>query len=89
MRFVDKATPINYIYTYIYQWQVTYNEAEKQQNLFNQSHRDRVHITPLVINALGGGHTHPHRSNLKKPGTLGLKSVSLHYLYIYWLFTQV
>ena len=45
-----------------------YNKAEKQQNLFNQSHR--VHITPLVIYALGGGHTriHPHISNLKKPG---------------------
>ena len=44
-----------------------YNKAEKQQNLFNQSHR--VHIMPLVIYALGGGHTHihPHRSNLKKP----------------------
>ena len=40
------------------------------------------HITPLVINSLGGGHTHthantqihthtddPHRINFKKPGT--------------------
>ena len=31
------------------------------------------HITPLVINSLGGGHTHthtdnPHRINFKKPG---------------------
>ena len=32
------------------------------------------HITPLVINSLGGGHTHTHilkfvdRSNTKKPG---------------------
>ena len=30
------------------------------------------HITPLVINSLGGGHTHtrihPHRNNTKKPG---------------------
>ena len=32
-----------------------------------------VHITPLVINSLGGGHTHTHtnvadKSNYKKPG---------------------
>ena len=33
-----------------------YKEVERQQNLFNQSHR--VHITPLVIHGLGGGHTH-------------------------------
>ena len=26
--------------------------------MFNQSHT--VYITPLVINALGGGHTHTH-----------------------------
>ena len=31
------------------------------------------HITPLVINSLGGGHTHTHatfadRNNSKKPG---------------------
>ena len=32
-----------------------YKEAEKQQNLFNQS--NRVHIMPQVIYALGGGHT--------------------------------
>ena len=36
--------------------QVPYKEVERQQNLFNQSHR--VHITPLVIHGLGGGHTH-------------------------------
>ena len=35
-----------------------YKEVERQQNLFNQSHR--VHITPLVIHGLGGGHTHTH-----------------------------
>ena len=36
------------------------------------------HISPLVINSLGGGHTHTHtsiqtfadRSNSKKPGAL-------------------
>ena len=39
-------------------WQVTYNKAEKQQDLFNQSHR--VHITPLDIRPLGGGHTDTH-----------------------------
>ena len=37
---------------------MTYNELERQQNLFNQSHR--VHITPLVIHGLGGGHTHTY-----------------------------
>ena len=36
-----------------------------------------LHITPLVINSLGRGHTHtythtedPHRINFKKPGAL-------------------
>ena len=34
-------------------------EVERQQNLFNQSHR--VHITPLVIHGLGADtHTHTH-----------------------------
>ena len=44
------------------------------------------HITPLVIDSLGGGHTHTHtqtriqkfadRSNSKKPGAPGLKTNS-------------
>ena len=51
---------------------------EKLWNLSNQciwpiSH----HIMPMVINALGGGHTHTNRhanqSNFKKPGTCGQK----------------
>ena len=37
---------------------MTYNEAQKQKNLFNQSYT--VHITPLVIHGLGGGHTHAY-----------------------------
>ena len=35
-----------------------YNEAEKQQNLFNKSHR--VHFMPLVIHALWGRHAYTH-----------------------------
>ena len=44
------------------------SDAEKQQNLFSQSHM--VHITPLVIHGLRGRLTdiHPHRSDFKKPG---------------------
>ena len=60
-----------------------YNEAEKQ-NFFSQSHR--VHITLLIIHALGVGDTHTHthththsyvhlhRSDFKKPGAPGLKT---------------
>ena len=44
----------------------------KTVNLNYQS--DRVHIMPLVINSLRGGHTHTHtdvidKSNFKTPGT--------------------
>ena len=44
------------------------------------------HITPLVINSLGGGHTHTHtfadRSNSKKPGAPGLKIIDFNMVWI-------
>ena len=54
--------------------------------MFNQSHG--VHITPLVINTLGGGHTQMHththiqtsaQNNFKKPGAPGLKTCNVIY----------
>ena len=51
-----------------------YNKAEKQQNLFSQSYT--VHITPLVIDGLGGGHTHTHtriHPHLKNQARAGLR----------------
>ena len=52
--------------------------------MFNQSHTVYItHITPLVINGLGGGHTdrqththayrHADQNNFKKPGARGLR----------------
>ena len=65
-RFVTKATPIDYIDSKCH----NYKETEKQQDLFEWLFR--LHITPLVIHGLGGGHTHtrihPHRNYLNKPG---------------------
>ena len=61
--------------------------------MFNQSH----HITPLVINALRGRHTHTHiytyqhanQSNFKKPGahdlwphTSSLKMITFSAIYV-------
>ena len=50
--FCDKATPI------LYQWQVTYNEAKKWQNLFHQS--QWVHVMPCYSVHRRRAHTHTH-----------------------------
>ena len=66
MRINAKAMPIN---DNDYNCHITATELDQSYG---------VYIMPLVINSLGGGHTHthanthtndPHRINFKKPGT--------------------
>ena len=59
---------------YRYQPQLPY----KSHRTYSTNRMESIshHITPLVINSLGGGHTHiltfVDRSNTKKPGAPGL-----------------
>ena len=65
----------------LHRWQVTYNKAKKQQNLFNQSHR--IHITPLVIRTLRvDAHTKMHTLHLHSgQHALGLKTHCVYTIY--------
>jgi len=75
---LTKATPTNY--TICHDFNCHINERETPKTCLT-NHKGSIlhHITPLVINSLGGGHTHTHtymytdimdKSNFKKPALL-------------------
>jgi len=61
-RFVYKATPTNH--TIRFDSNCHINERETLKTCLN-NHKGSIshHITPLVINSLGGGHTHARIQN--------------------------
>jgi len=54
-----KATPINYMIRHDFNCYINERETPKTC-LTNHKGSISHHITPLVINSLGGGHTHTH-----------------------------
>jgi len=68
-----KATPTNYTIRFDFNYHINKRETPKTY-LINHKGSISHHITPLVINNLGGRHTHTHthtdiadKSNFKKP----------------------